>query len=354
MRRRDVVVPVPETRESLMRRRELAARAEAARAEAERRNKSGNFFGSPRSSLGSPRFASLERIRVGRRNRGVSENFAPASPTTPSPRASHGRDFMQSGFDVFVNTSLVGTPTKTGSVAPNRRALRTPLEIAKLTGDAFHGVCLNPTAPHQLGLAAVRKGLVVADLTRLGPDAEHAAAALRSASAASRNLQRTSVFEGFKFGVTRGYPWHPTKKASGSGRGGPTRPSTDVAARCVAAHPSRPLLLAGAAAGSAVLWRFDAEHGAEHGGVAMPRAARPDVGAHSAGRPGPVTAAAWSPGTGAGFAIGGWDGDACAWRGDGNASTAPRPRPSGRPIGLGATAGGVIRAWRRSPTCPRW
>ena len=79
---------------------------------------------------------------------------------------------MQSGFDVFVNTSLVGTPTKTGSnVAPNRRALRTPLEIAKLTGDAFHGVCLNPTAPHQLGLAAVRKGLVVADLTRLGPDA---------------------------------------------------------------------------------------------------------------------------------------------------------------------------------------
>ena len=319
MRRRDVVVPVPETRESLMRRRELAARAEEGRAEAERRNKSGNFFGSPRSSLGSPRFASLQRIRVGRRNRGVSENFPPASPTTPSPRASHGRDFMQSGFDVFVNTSLVGTPTKTGSnVAPNRRALRTPLEIAKLTGDAFHGVCLNPTAPHQLGLAAVRKGLVVADLTRLGPDAEHAAAALRSASAASRNLQRTSVFEGFKFRGYPGLPLAPDEEASGSGRGGPTRPSTDVAARCVAAHPSRPLLLAGAAAGSAVLWRFDAEHGAEHGGVAMPRAARPDLGAHSAGRPGPVTAAAWSPGTGAGFAIGGWDGDACAWRGDGN------------------------------------
>ena len=191
MRSRDVVVPAPETRESLIRRRELAARAAAARAEAERRE-SVHFFGSPRSSLGSPRFASLERICVGRRNRGVSENFTPASPTTPSPRASHGRDFMQSGFDVFVNTSLVGTPTKTGSVAPNRRALRTPLEIAKLTGDAFHGACLNPTAPHQLGLAAVRKGLVVADLTRLGPDADHAAAALRSASSASRIPAYTS------------------------------------------------------------------------------------------------------------------------------------------------------------------
>ena len=309
MRSRDVVVPAPETLESLMRRRELAARAAAARAEAERRV-SVHFFGSPRSSLGSPRFASLERIRVGRKNRGVSENFTPASPTTPSPRASHGRDFMQSGFDVFVNTSLVGTPTKIGSVAPNRRALRTPLEIAKLTGDAFHGVCLNPTAPHQLGLAAVRKGLVIADLTRLGPDAEHAAAALRSASAASRNLQRTPG-EGFG-----GYPKPsaPGEEGSSPGRGGPTRPSTDVAARCVAAHPSRPLLLAGAAAGSAVLWRFDAERGAA-GGVAMPRAARPDA-SHPA-RPGPVTAVAWSPGTGVGFAIGGWDGDACAWRGDG-------------------------------------
>ena len=86
MRSRAVVVPAPETRESLIRRRELAARAAAARAEAERRE-SVHFFGSPRSSLGSPRFASLERIRVGRRNRGVSENFTPASPTTPSPRA---------------------------------------------------------------------------------------------------------------------------------------------------------------------------------------------------------------------------------------------------------------------------
>ena len=323
------VVPVRETRESLMRRRELAARAEAARAEAERRKSAPpDFFGSPRSSLGSPRFASLERIRVGRRNRGVSENFAPASPTTPSPRASHGRDFMQSGFDVFVNTSLVGTPTKTGSVAPNRRALRTPLEIAKLTGDAFHGACLNPTAPHQLGLAAVRKGLVVADLTRLGPDADHAAAALRSASSASRISAYASCTLP-SYLRTNGplVPSAPgTREGSRGGRGGP-RPvkSTDVSARCVAAHPSRPLLLAGAAAGSAVLWRFDADADDRYdryaGGVAMPRVAREKDGSSLGGsQPGPVTAVAWSPGTGVGFAMGGWDGDACAWRGDENGS----------------------------------
>ena len=332
MRSRDVVVPAPETRESLIRRRELAARAAAARAEAERRE-SVHFFGSPRSSLGSPRFASLERIRVGRRNRGVSENFTPASPTTPSPRASHGRDFMQSGFDVFVNTSLVGTPTKTGSVAPNRRALRTPLEIAKLTGDAFHGVCLNPTAPHQLGLAAVRKGLVIADLTRLGPDAEHAAVALRSASAS-----RTSREPPPRWGYLN--PRHPAKKEAVGTR------------RADAVHRRRRAVRRGAPVASiaarrrrrwpAVLWRFDAERGAPPAGW-RPRA-RPDA-SHPA-RPGPAT----------------------RWRGPRRASVATavtatrgaaterrrRRRVRVTPHRAGGVRRWGDRAWRRSPTRPRW
>ena len=114
------------------------------------------------------------------------------SPTTPSPRASHGVNFLQSGFDVFVNTSF--TPTKPAGPAPSIRALRTPLEIAKLTGDAFYGACLNPAAPHQLGLAAVKKGLVVADLRRLGADADaNGRAALESAAAVPRDATLWSV-----------------------------------------------------------------------------------------------------------------------------------------------------------------
>jgi WD40 repeat protein len=87
--------------------------------------------------------------------------------------------------------------------------------------------------------------------------------------------------------------------------------STDVSARCVASHPRQPVLLAGAGAGTAVLWRFDDdgdEDGGRAGEVAIPRAKDGS----------PVTAIAWSPGTGAGFAIGGWNGDLCAWRSDGD------------------------------------
>ena len=222
------------------------------------------------------------------------------SPTTPSPRASHGGTFLQSGFDVFVNTSF--TPTKPTGPAPSIRALRTPLEIAKLTGDAFYGACLNPAAPHQLGLAAVKKGLVVADLRRLGADADaNGRAALESAAPVPRDPTLWSVgdmntwpneswwtpggrevdermpgvgprrvpdpvypiFHGggsmYPSGdwstaaaaAARAVEESSPSKTSERTRRTPREASTDVSARCVASHPRRPVLLAGAAAGAA-------------------------------------------------------------------------------------------------------
>jgi hypothetical protein len=63
-----------------------------------------------------------------------------------------------------------------------------------LRGDAFYGACVNPAAPHQIGLACVKKGLVIADLRALAaagapraPDGRAvvgAAAVLRAAAAA--------------------------------------------------------------------------------------------------------------------------------------------------------------------------
>ena len=76
-----------------------------------------------------------------------------------------------------------------------KRCLRTPVEIARLQGDAFYGACVNPAVPHQIGLACVKRGLVIADLRALAaqgapraPDGRAvvgAAAVLRAASASS-------------------------------------------------------------------------------------------------------------------------------------------------------------------------
>ena len=365
---RHVAIPVAEVRESLMRRRELAMRAAAnvdfdlngdddLNVDVDLNVDDDSARAAAAPSLGSPRFATLERICVGGTKRRVSnEDRTPMSPTTPSPRASHGGTFLQSGFDVFVNTSF--TPTKPTGPAPSIRALRTPLEIAKLTGDAFYGACLNPAAPHQLGLAAVKKGLVVADLRRLGADADaNGRAALESAAPVPRDPTLWSVgdmntwpneswwtpggrevdermprrvpdpvypiFHGggsmYPSGdwstaaaaAARAVEESSPSKTSERTRRTPREASTDVSARCVASHPRRPVLLAGAAAGAAVLWRFDDdgdEDGGRAGEVAIPRAKDGS----------PVTAVAWSPGTGAGFAIGGWNGDLCAFRSDGD------------------------------------
>ena len=363
---RHVAVPVAEVRESLMRRRELAMRAAAnvdfdSNGDDDLNVDDDSARAAAAPSLGSPRFATLERIRVGGTKRRVSnEDRTPMSPTTPSPRASHGGNFLQSGFDVFVNTSF--TPTKPAGPAPSIRALRTPLEIAKLTGDAFYGACLNPAAPHQLGLAAVKKGLVVADLRQLGADADvNGRAALESAAAVPRDATLWSgggmntwpneswwapggrevdermpgvgprrvpdpVYPIFHGGGSM-YPsgdWSTAAAAAARAveESSPSKTpertrwttreaSTDVPARCVASHPLHPILLAGAAAGTAVLWRFDEDaddDGGRAGEVAIPRAKDGS----------PVTAVPWSPGTGAGFAIGGWNGDLCAFRSDGD------------------------------------
>ena len=126
---RYVAIPVAEVRESLMRRRELAMRAAAnvdfdsnvdddLNGDVDLNVDDDSARAAAASSLGSPRFATLERIRVGGTKRRVSnEDRTPMSPTTPSPRASHGGNFLQSGFDVFVNTSF--TPTKPTGPAPS-------------------------------------------------------------------------------------------------------------------------------------------------------------------------------------------------------------------------------------------
>ena len=136
----------------------------------------------------------------------------PASPTSPAASASppSGFDVLMPGFGVSVLAETLpravgasgaasGAGSEISGVSSRRHAhrrwLRRPLDIARLQGDAFYGVCVNPATPHQIGLACVKKGLVIADLRALGaagapraPDGREpvvdAADALRVASAA--------------------------------------------------------------------------------------------------------------------------------------------------------------------------
>jgi len=163
----------------------------------------------------------------------------PASPTSPAatPPPPSGFDVLMPGFGVSVlaetparaappsvaadaagpdgskRNEQQGEPDGSREPLPSRdargvfrrardpsafvhaRCLRTPVEIARLQGDAFYGACVNPAVPHQLGLACVKKGLVIADLRALAaqgsaraPDGRAvvgAAAVLRVASASS-------------------------------------------------------------------------------------------------------------------------------------------------------------------------
>ena len=164
----------------------------------------------------------------------------PASPSTPQgdrPPPASGFDVLMPGFGVSVlsetpvvanppavmegntnNTALdINTSTKPHSVPKPIRALRTPVEIARLANDAFYGVCVNVAVPHQLGLGCVKKGLVVADLRRLGAATTHApdgravvgaAAVLQAATSSPGEIALWASRDGgFGAGAVGGVPW---------------------------------------------------------------------------------------------------------------------------------------------------
>ena len=170
----------------------------------------------------------------------VSPPDTPASPPSPAPATPppSGFDVLMPGFGVAVladtparaappavfeksppaSSPVPGRPERTDASATSARGvsgvsgasfahehrragipskgrcLRGPVEIACSRGDAFYGACVNPAAPHQIGLACVKKGLVIADLRALAaagapraPDGRAvvgAAAVLRAAAAA--------------------------------------------------------------------------------------------------------------------------------------------------------------------------
>ena len=278
------------------------------------------------------------------------------------------------------------------------RALRSPVEIARLTADAFYGACVNPAVPYQLGLAAVKKGLVVADLRRLGaagatraPDGRAVVSASAVLQAAHRPRADASLWASPSGGSrarapggaadgprnrgarnrgarnrrldrrrlarrvsTIGPPTRRARRASPS-RTPPhrtlraraaRRPSAgDVVARCVEAHPKQPIMLAGTASGTAVLWRFapDAAENGRAGVVAAPGSRGGAIGANastksrnvetiagssnesSSDASSAISAVAWSPGGGR-FAIGTAGGVVSTWRADG--ALGPRATPA--------------------------
>ena len=159
--------------------------------------------GSPETNLGSP-------------------PATPGSPSTPDANAaaSSGFDVLMPGFGVSVlaetrnvpaakPATFVSKDTSSDTVGTTRdsspaskphntttqpsRALRAPVEIARLANDAFYAVCVNPAVPHQLGLGCVRKGLVVADLQRLGASSSQTAPDGRAVVGAASVLQTASV-----------------------------------------------------------------------------------------------------------------------------------------------------------------
>ena len=254
----------------------------------------------------------------------------------------------------------------------------------------------NPAVPYQLGLAAVKKGLVVADLRRLGaagatraPDGRAVVSASAVLQAAHRPRADASLWAspsgGSRARAARGPRNRGARNRGARNRGArprrldrrrlarrvstigpPTRrarrasPSRtpphhthsaaalsagDVVARCVEAHPKQPIMLAGTASGTAVLWRFapDAAENGHAGVVAAPGSRGGAIGANastksrnvetiagssnesSSDASSAISAVAWSPGGGR-FAIGTAGGVVSTWRADG--ALGPRATPA--------------------------
>ena len=176
----------------------------------------------------------------------VSPPDTPASPPSPAPATPppSGFDVLMPGFGVAVlaetparaappavfeksppaSSPVPGRPERTDASATSARGasgasgaafarehrragipskgrcLRGPVEIACSRGDAFYGACVNPAAPHQIGLACVKKGLVIADLRALAaagaphaPDGRAVVGAAAALRAARRPDARASV-----------------------------------------------------------------------------------------------------------------------------------------------------------------
>ena len=331
------------------------------------------------------RFSRVARFRVSDDSRSATPSAtdsprAESDPATPSsPPTPNGPFLQQSGFDVLM-------PGFGPSVLPEKRpappateirALRSPVEIARLTADAFYGACVNPAVPYQLGLAAVKKGLVVADLRRLGaagatraPDGRAVVSASAVLQAAHRPRADASLWASPSGGSRARAPRRGPRNRGARNRGarnrgarasaiGPSPPRAprlddwtadaegaasvsrperhptttagpsaapsagDVVARCVEAHPKQPIMLAGTASGTAVLWRFapDAAENGRAGVVAAPGSRGGAIGANastksrnvetiagssnesSSDASSAISAVAWSPGGGR-FAIG--------------------------------------------------
>jgi hypothetical protein len=119
---------------------------------------------------------------------------------------------------------------------------------------------------------------------------------------------------GFPLGSSRGAP----ADLVGFAAPAPAPASaSDVVARCVEAHPTQPLFLAGTASGSLVLWRFGPESARDGFVAAFDVDAResPDEPSRPRSRHAEVRAACWSP-RGARFAAGTSAGALALWRAD--------------------------------------